>query len=112
MKKIEAIIRSEKFDDVRRALTDIGINGLTVTEVKGHGKQKGITQQWRGTNYKVDLLPKVEIETVVKSGDVDKVVDTIVEAAKTGNIGDGKIFVIPVGDAVRVRTGEDGEEAI
>ncbi|OYT54526.1 MAG: transcriptional regulator [Candidatus Altiarchaeales archaeon ex4484_2] len=112
MKKIEAIIRSEKFDDVRRALTDIGINGLTVTEVKGHGKQKGITQQWRGTNYKVDLLPKMKIETVVKSGDVDKVVDTIVEAAKTGNIGDGKSFVIPVGDAVRVRTGEDGEEAI
>ncbi len=112
MKKIEAIIRSEKLDDVRRALSDMGINGITVTEVKGHGKQKGITQQWRGTEYKVDLLPKVKIETVVKLEDVDKVVDIIVEAAKTGNIGDGKIFVIPVEDAIRVRTGEKGEDAI
>jgi len=112
MKKIEAIIRSEKLDDVRQALSDMGINGITVTEVKGHGRQKGITQQWRGTEYTVDLLPKVKIETVVKPEDVDKVVDTIVEAAKTGNIGDGKIFVIPVEETIRVRTGEKGEDAI
>ena len=112
MKKIEAIIRSEKFDDVKKALTGIGINGITVTEVKGHGRQKGIIQQWRGTEYKVDLLPKVKIETVVKLKDVDKVVDTIVEAARTGNIGDGKIFVIPVEETIRVRTGEKGEDAV
>lgn len=112
MKKIEAIIRSEKLDDVKQALGDMGINGITVTEVRGHGRQKGVTQQWRGTEYTVDLLPKVKIETVVKSEDADKVVTAIVEAAKTGNIGDGKIFVTVVEDAIRVRTGEKGEEVL
>lgn len=112
MKKIEAIIRSEKLDEIRKALGDIGINGITISEVKGHGKQKGITQQWRGTTYKVDLLPKVRIETVVKTKEVDKVVTTIVEAARTDNIGDGKIFVIPVDEAIQVRTGETGEDVL
>lgn len=112
MKKIEAIIRSEKLDDVKQALIDIGINGITVTEVRGHGKQKGVTQQWRGTEYTVDLLPKVKIETVVTLKDADKVVTAIVEAAKTGNIGDGKIFVTAVEEAIRVRTGEKGEEVL
>ena len=112
MKKIEAIIRSEKFADVKKALGEMGINGITVTEVKGHGRQKGITQQWRGTEYQVDLLPKVKIETVVKSKDVDKIVAAIIEAAKTGNIGDGKIFVIPIDESIRVRTGEKGEDVL
>ncbi len=112
MKKIEAIIRSEKLDEIRKALGDIGINGITISEVKGHGKQKGITQQWRGTTYKVDLPPKVRIETVVKTKEVDKVVTTIVEAARTDNIGDGKIFVIPVDEAIQVRTGETGEDVL
>ena len=112
MKKIEAIIRSEKLDDTRQALSDIGINGITVSEVRGHGRQKGITQQWRGTTYTVDLLPKVKVEMVVTSKNVDKVVDTIVESARTDNIGDGKIFVIPIDEAIRVRTGEKGDDVL
>ena len=112
MKKIEAIIRSEKLDDTRQALSDIGINGITVSEVRGHGRPKGTTQQWRGTTYTVDLLPKVKVEMVVTSKNVDKVVDTIVESARTDNIGDGKIFVIPIDEAIRVRTGEKGDDVL
>jgi len=112
MKKIEAIIRSGKVEEVKKALDDIGVFGMTDTEVKGRGHQKGITQQWRGTEYRVDFLPKIKIEIVAKSDDVDKIVDAIVGAAKTGNIGDGKIFVTPVEETIKIRTNERGEDAI
>lgn len=112
MKKIEAIIRPGKQDEVRKALHDLGINGLTITEVKGHGRQKGITQQWRGKKYTVDMLPKEKIEIVTKEEDFQQVLDTIVQTARTGEVGDGKIFVYDVEQAIRVRTGDTGEEAI
>lgn len=112
MKKIEAILRNEKLEDVKKSLDSIGISGMTITEVKGRGRQKGITQQWRGAEYKVDFLPKIKIEIVAKAEDVDKIVDKLVGAAKTGNIGDGKIFVMPVEETIRIRTGERGKEAI
>ena len=112
MKKIEAIIRPEKIDDVRKALEGAGYPGMTLTEVEGHGKQKGITQQWRGEIYKVDLLPKVKIELVVSDRDSDKIVDTVVTSARTGSVGDGKIFVSDVKDVVRIRTAERGEVAL
>ena len=112
MKKIEVIIRSEKLGDVKKALDEIGVYGMTVTEVKGRGRQKGITQQWRGTEYKVDFLPKIKIEIVAKSEDVDKIIDKIIESAQTGNIGDGKIFVTPVEETIRIRTGERGGDAV
>jgi nitrogen regulatory protein P-II 1 len=112
MKKIEAIIRPEKLDDVKLALEDIGCIGMTVSEVKGRGRQKGIVHQWRGREYRVDLLPKVKLEIVVSDDMVDKVVETIVETARTGNVGDGKIFVLPIEDVIRVRTGERGEAAV
>ena len=112
MKKIEAIIRSERLEIVRKALEELGYPGMTVSEVKGHGKQKGITQQWRGQEYKVDLLPKLKIEIVILDEDVAKTLNAIVRSARTGEIGDGKIFVLPVDNAVRVRTGEEGENAI
>ena len=112
MKKIEAIIKPFKLDEVKEALQDVGIQGLSVIEVKGFGRQKGHTELYRGAEYVVDFLPKVKIEVVVKDEDVEKVVDTIVKTAQTGRVGDGKIFIIPVEDVVRIRTGEKGEAAI
>jgi len=112
MKKVEAIIRPEKIQDVKAALDKLGCIGMTITEVKGRGKQGGITQQWRGRQYHIDLLPKIKIELVVKTKHVDKVVNTIIESARTGNTGDGKIFVSPVERVYRVRTGELDEDAI
>lgn len=112
MKKIEAIIRPFRLDDVREALGEIGVKGMTLTEVKGYGRQKGHTELYRGSEYQIDFLPKVKLEVVVAAGMVDKVVDTIVRAAKTGQVGDGKIFVYPVEDVIRVRTGESGEDAL
>ena len=112
MKKIEAIIKPFKLDDVKEALLEIGISGITVSEVKGHGRQQGHTELYRGAEYVVDFLPKVKIELVVKSEDVEKVVQTITKNAKTGKIGDGKIFIMPVEKVIRIRTGEEDEEAI
>ena len=112
MKKIEAIIKPFKLDDVREALTDIGITGMTVTEVKGFGRQKGHTEVYRGAEYAVDFLPKVKIELVLRDEQVDQVVDVIIETARSGKIGDGKIFIIPVEEAVRIRTGERDDAAV
>ena len=112
MKKIEAIIRPEKVDDVRKALDKAGYPGMTITEIEGHGKQKGVTRQWRGESYKVDLLPKVKIEVIVSDKDADRTVNAITSAAKTGSVGDGKIFISEVKDAVRIRTGDRGDEAL
>lgn len=112
MKKIEAIIKPFKLDEVKEALNDIGIQGITVTEVKGFGRQKGHTELYRGAEYVVDFLPKIKLEVIVKEETAPKVVETIVEAAKTGRIGDGKVFVMPIEEVVRIRTGETGEEAI
>jgi nitrogen regulatory protein P-II 1 len=112
MKKIEAIIKPFKLDDVKDALNGIGIKGMTISEVKGYGRQKGHTEIYRGAEYVIDFLPKLKIEIIVPAVQVDKVVETIVAAAKTGKIGDGKIFVLPVEQVVRVRTGERDLEAI
>ena len=112
MKKIEAIIKEEKLEIVRRALEDNGYFGMTVTEVSGRGRQKGLTLQWRVGEYQVNFLPKLKIELVVLDEDVPKILNIITESARTGEIGDGKVFVLPVDNAVRVRTGEEGENAI
>ncbi len=112
MKKIEAIIKPFKLDEVREALSEIGINGMTVTEVKGFGRQKGHTELYRGAEYVVDFLPKVKIEVVVSDSLVDQVLDAVLKAARTGKIGDGKIFVTSIEQVVRIRTGETGEGAI
>ncbi len=112
MKKIEAIIRPEKLDSVRRALEKVGYSGLMITEIEGHGKQKGVVQQWRGEQYRVDFLPKVKIEIILKDTEVKKTVTTIVENARTGEVGDGKIFVSTIDNCIRIRTGEEGEIAI
>jgi nitrogen regulatory protein P-II 1 len=112
MKKIEAIIRPEKLEDVRKALEKAGFPGMTVSEVKGRGRQGGITLQWRAGEYRVEFLPKVKLEIVVEDNDVGQVVDIICDAAATGKIGDGKIFILPVEDVVRVRTKERGKDAI
>ena len=112
MRQITAIIKPFKLDEVREALAECGVNGLTVTEVKGFGRQKGYTELYRGAEYVVDFLPKVKIEVVVKSEDVDACVDAIVGAARTGKIGDGKIFVTPVERIIRIRTGEQDETAV
>ena len=112
MKMVTAIIKPFKLDDVREALGEIGLSGITVTEVKGFGRQKGHTEVYRGAEYVIDFLPKVKLEIIVKSEQADQVVDAIVTAAKTGKIGDGKIFVLPVEQVVRVRTGERDEEAL
>jgi len=112
LKKVEAIIKPFKLDEVKDALTQIGIKGNTVTEVKGFGRQKGHTELYRGAEYVVDFLPKIKLEVVVPDDLVDKVIETIVSSAKTGRIGDGKIFVTPVSEVVRIRTGERGEDAI
>jgi len=112
MKKIEAIIKPFKLDEVKEALTEVGIHGMTVAEVRGFGRQKGHTEVYRGAEYVVDFLPKVKIEIVVADEMVGKVIETIQKAAHTGKIGDGKIFVLPVEEALRIRTGERGEEAL
>ena len=112
MKKIEAIIREEKLDAVRTALQNSGYYGMTVSEVSGHGREGGLILQWRVGEYKVDLLPKLKVELVVLDEDVSKTLNAITAAARTGEMGDGKIFVLPVESAVRVRTGEEGENAI
>jgi len=112
MKKIEAVIKPFKLEEVKDALSEIGIEGMTVTEVKGFGRQKGHTEIYRGSEYTVDFLPKVKLEIVVGSDLVAKTIDTIAKAAKTGKIGDGKIFIIPIEEAVRIRTDERGDIAI
>lgn len=112
MKEITAIIRPDKLEVVKEALQEIQCNGVTVTEVKGRGRQLGITESYRGRDYKVDLLPKTRLEIIVNDKDVDTVIDTIVKTAQTGDIGDGKIFIAPVEEVVRIRTGERGEKAV
>ncbi len=112
MIKVEALIRPQKLDEVKSALNEIGVKGMTVTEVRGAGKQKGFTQHYRGAEYTVNLIQKVKIEIVVTDNEAKVVADAIVKAAQTGEIGDGKIFLIPVTEAIRIRTGEDGEIAV
>ena len=112
MKKIEAIIKPFKLDEVREALSELGCTGLTVTEVKGFGRQKGHTELYRGAEYTVDFLPKVKVEVILADVMVDKAIDAIIKAARTGKIGDGKIFVTDVSQVVRIRTGETGEDAV
>jgi len=112
MKKIEAIIRPFKIDDVREALLEIGIKGMTITEVKGYGRQKGHTEMYRGSEYQIDFLPKMKIEIIAPDESVDKIVETIIKSAKTGQVGDGKIFIYPVAEVIRVRTEESGEAAL
>ena len=112
MKQITAIIKPFKLEEVREALGEVGVTGLTVTEVKGFGRQKGHTELYRGAEYVVDFLPKVKVEVVVKSTEVDRCIEAIIKAAKTGKIGDGKIFVTPVEQVIRIRTGETDEAAV
>ncbi|MEL6567637.1 MAG: P-II family nitrogen regulator [Pseudomonadota bacterium] len=112
MKKIEAIVKPFKLDDVKEALHGIGLQGMTVVEAKGFGRQRGHTELYRGAEYVVDFLPKLKIELIIPDADVDKAIDAITNAAKTGKIGDGKIFVSDVADAVRIRTGERGDLAL
>jgi len=112
MKMVTAIVKPFKLDDVRESLSEIGVQGITVSEVKGFGRQKGHTELYRGAEYVVDFLPKVKIEVVVSDDIVEQVIEAVTKAARTGKIGDGKIFVTPVDQAVRIRTGETGEEAV
>ena len=112
MKKIEAIIREEKLEPVKQALEDVGYFGMTISEVSGRGRQGGLTMQWRVGEYRVDLLPKLKVEVVVMDEDVTPALRAITRAARTGEIGDGKIFIIPVDDAVRIRTGDSGGNAV
>ena len=112
VKKIEAIIKPFKLDEIKEALSEAGITGMTISEVKGFGRQKGHTELYRGAEYVVDFIPKIKVEVVVPDSLVEKAIETIMESARTGKIGDGKIFVSPVEDAVRIRTGERGESAI
>ena len=112
MKQVTTIIKPFKLDEVREALAEVGVNGLTVTEVKGFGRQKGHTELYRGAEYVVDFLPKIRIEMVVPDAMVDQVIEAIVKAARTGKIGDGKIFVMPVEQAIRIRTSESGDAAL
>ncbi|MDY0012861.1 MAG: P-II family nitrogen regulator [Rhodocyclaceae bacterium] len=112
MKKIEAVIKPFKLDEVREALSEVGITGLTVSEVKGFGRQKGHTELYRGAEYVVDFLPKIKVEVVVGDSMVDQAIEAVIKAARTGKIGDGKIFVMPVEQVVRIRTGETDESAI
>jgi len=112
MKKIEAIIKPFKLDDVKEALNDIGIHGMTVSEVKGYGRQKGHTEIYRGAEYAVDFIPKVKIEIVAEAEQADRVAETIQQAAMSGKIGDGKIFIMPMDQVIRVRTGETGADAL
>lgn len=112
MKKVEAVIKPFKLDEVREALAEVGISGLTVTEVKGFGRQKGHTELYRGAEYVVDFLPKVKIELVITGDKVEAAIDAIIKSARTGKIGDGKIFVSPVEQVIRIRTGETGADAV
>jgi len=112
MKKIEAIIRPFKVEDVHEALSEIGVHGMTLSEVKGYGRQKGHTEVYRGAEYKVDFLPKIKLEVIVKDSMLDQVLSTIIKVTKTGQVGDGKIFVSPVLDVIRIRTEESGEDAV
>jgi nitrogen regulatory protein P-II 1 len=112
VKKVEAIIKPFKLDDVKDALHEVGVSGMTVTEVKGFGRQKGHTELYRGAEYVIDFLPKVKIEVVVENGLVDNVIEAIATAARTGRIGDGKIFVSEISEAIRIRTGDRGADAI
>lgn len=112
MKKIEAIIRPEKLDDVMKAIEKTGYSGLMITEIQGHGKQKGMVQQWRGDEYRVFLLTKIKVEIVAKNEDVEKIKTAIATTAKTGETGDGKIFIYDIVEAYRIRTGETGNEAV
>jgi nitrogen regulatory protein P-II 1 len=112
MKKLEAIIKPFKLDEVREALSEVGVTGLTVTEVKGFGRQKGHTELYRGAEYVVDFLPKVRVEVILADDMVERAVEAVVRAARTGKIGDGKIFVTPVEQVIRIRTGESGESAV
>ncbi|WP_243360020.1 P-II family nitrogen regulator [Fundidesulfovibrio terrae] len=112
MKKIEVVTRPHKLEDVKQALTEIGVMGMTVTDVKGFGRQRGHKEVYRGAEYKVDFLPKVKIEIVVDDARTAQVVETVRAAAQTGEVGDGKIFVLPVGDVLRIRTGETGDDAV
>ena len=112
MKMVVAIVKPFKLDDVREALSEIGLQGITVSEVKGFGRQKGHTELYRGAEYVVDFLPKVKIEAVVADDVVERVIEAVTRSARTGKIGDGKLFVLPVDQAVRIRTGETGEEAV
>jgi len=112
MKKIEAIVKPFKLDEVKEALAEVGVTGMTVSEVKGFGRQKGHTEIYRGSEYAVDFLPKLKIEIVVEEGEAESVIDAIVKSAKTGKIGDGKVFVSPVDEAIRIRTEEKGANAV
>ena len=112
MKKIEAVIRPEKLDAVRQALEESGYPGLTITQIEGHGMQKGTVQQWRGEQYKLDFLPKVKVEIICIDADTEKIIKTLLESAFTGGVGDGKIFVYDVAEVVRIRTRERGERAL
>ena len=112
MKKVEAIIKPFKLEEVKEALAEVGIEGMTVTEVKGFGRQKGHTEIYRGSEYTVDFLPKVKIEVVLSDDIAEKAIDAIVKAAKTGKIGDGKVFVLPIQEAIRIRTDETGDKAV
>ena len=112
MKKIEAILRPFKVDDLRESLSEIGVKGMTLTEVKGYGRQKGHTEVYRGSEYNVDFLPKAKIEIVVKDDMLERVIATIIKVAKTGQVGDGKIFISPIEDVIRIRTEESGEDAV
>lgn len=112
MKKIEAIVKPFKLQEVKDALSEVGIQGMTVSEVKGFGRQKGHTEIYRGTEYTIDFIPKVKIEMVLPDAQIEAAVNAIIKAAKTGKIGDGKVFVIPVGEAIRIRTNERGDEAV
>jgi nitrogen regulatory protein PII len=112
MKMLIAIIKPFKLDSVREALADMGVQGMTVTEVRGFGRQKGHTELYRGAEYTVDLLPKIKLEMALPSDQIDKAIEAIMRTAKTGNIGDGKIFVYDLGQTIRIRTGETGEEAV
>lgn len=112
MKKIEAIVKPFKLDEIKDALSELGVKGMTISEVKGYGRQKGHKEVYRGAEYVVDFIPKIKIEIVVDAAEVDKVSQTVVKVANTGKIGDGKLFILPVDDVIRVRTGEYGKEAI
>jgi nitrogen regulatory protein P-II 1 len=112
MKKIEAIIRHFKLEEVKKALTEHGVTGMTITEVRGFGRQKGHTEMYRGTEYTVDFVPKIKLELTVAEADVAAVIETIAKTARTGQVGDGKIFVSDLSESIRIRTGESGEEAI
>jgi nitrogen regulatory protein P-II 1 len=112
MKKVEAVVRHFKLEDIKNALTEKGVHGMTITEVRGFGRQKGHTEMYRGTEYTVDFVPKVKLEVVVSDGNLQLVVDTILRTAQTGQIGDGKIFVTDLANVIRIRTGETGEAAV